>query len=129
MSEASTTRPEMVVVVSTARRGAGSLAIASRAGGGGLAGGGAEGVSSWITWRGANGWSEVDNTGGAAAAGGEAGAVSWATASLGAAGAVSVRLERIYLPEKAKRSQIFDGPPKEAAAQLVEKLRHEARGV
>jgi electron transfer flavoprotein beta subunit len=48
-------------------------------------------------------------------------------ASLGAAGAVSVRLERIYLPEKAKRSQIFDGPPKEAAAQLVEKLRFEAR--
>jgi electron transfer flavoprotein beta subunit len=48
-------------------------------------------------------------------------------ASLGATGAVSVRLERIYLPEKAKRSQIFDGPPKEAAAQLVEKLRFEAR--
>ena len=31
------------------------------------------------------------------------------------------------LPEKTKRSQIFDGPPKEAAAKLVEKLRFEAR--
>ena len=48
-------------------------------------------------------------------------------ASLGAAGAASVRVERVYMPEKTKRSQIFDGPPKEAAAQLVEKLRFEAR--
>jgi electron transfer flavoprotein beta subunit len=39
----------------------------------------------------------------------------------------SPRTERIYLPEKSKRSQIFDGPPKEAAARLVEKLRFEAR--
>jgi electron transfer flavoprotein beta subunit len=36
-------------------------------------------------------------------------------------------VERIYLPEKSKRSQVFDGPPKEAAAKLVEKLRFEAR--
>ena len=43
------------------------------------------------------------------------------------AAAASIRLERIYLPEKTKRSQIFDGPPKEAAAKLVEKLRFEAR--
>jgi len=48
-------------------------------------------------------------------------------ASLGAAGAASVRVERVYMPEKTKRSQIFDGPPKEAAAQRVEKLRFEAR--
>jgi electron transfer flavoprotein beta subunit len=48
-------------------------------------------------------------------------------AELGGAGQPSVRVERIYLPEKSKRSQIFDGPPKEAAAQLVEKLRFEAR--
>jgi electron transfer flavoprotein beta subunit len=39
----------------------------------------------------------------------------------------SVRLDRIYLPEKTKRSQIFNGPPKEAASKLVEKLRFEAR--
>ena len=43
------------------------------------------------------------------------------------AGAPAVRLERIYLPEKSKRTQIFDGSPQEAAAQLVEKLRFEAR--
>jgi electron transfer flavoprotein beta subunit len=48
-------------------------------------------------------------------------------AELGSASAASIRVERIYLPEKSKKSQIFDGPPKEAAAQLVEKLRHEAR--
>jgi electron transfer flavoprotein beta subunit len=42
-------------------------------------------------------------------------------------GTASIRLERIYTPEKTKQSQIFDGPPKEAAAKLVEKLRFEAR--
>ena len=44
-----------------------------------------------------------------------------------AAAASSVRLERIYLPQKSKRSQIFEGTPQETAAQLVEKLRFEAR--
>ncbi len=44
-----------------------------------------------------------------------------------AAGKASIRLERIYTPEKTKQSQIFDGPAKEAAAKLVEKLRFEAR--
>jgi len=39
----------------------------------------------------------------------------------------SIRLDRIYIPEKTKHSQIFDGSPKEAAAKLVEKLRFEAR--
>jgi electron transfer flavoprotein beta subunit len=48
-------------------------------------------------------------------------------AELGGAGQTAIRLERIYLPEKTKRSQIFDGSPKEAAAKLVEKLRFEAR--
>jgi electron transfer flavoprotein beta subunit len=42
-------------------------------------------------------------------------------------GSASIRVERIYTPEKTKRSQIFDGPAKEAAAKLVEKLRFEAR--
>lgn len=50
-----------------------------------------------------------------------------AAADLGGAEQTSVRLDRIYLPEKTKRSQIFDGPAKEAAAKLVEKLRFEAR--
>jgi electron transfer flavoprotein beta subunit len=48
-------------------------------------------------------------------------------AELGVAPAAQVRLARVYLPEKNKRTQIFDGPPKEAAAKLVEKLRFEAR--
>jgi electron transfer flavoprotein beta subunit len=39
----------------------------------------------------------------------------------------SLKLERIYLPQKSKRSQIFEGSPQEAAAQLVDKLRFEAR--
>ena len=47
---------------------------------------------------------------------------------LGAApGAAAIRLARIYMPERTKRTQLFDGPPKEAAAKLVEKLRFEAR--
>jgi electron transfer flavoprotein beta subunit len=39
----------------------------------------------------------------------------------------SIVLERVYLPEHTKRTQLFDGSPKEAAAQLVEKLKFEAR--
>jgi electron transfer flavoprotein beta subunit len=35
--------------------------------------------------------------------------------------------ERIYLPERTKRTQLFEGNPREAAAQLVEKLKFEAR--
>jgi electron transfer flavoprotein beta subunit len=48
-------------------------------------------------------------------------------AELGGAEQASIRLDRVYLPEKTKRSQIFDGSAKEAAAKLVEKLRFEAR--
>ena len=38
-----------------------------------------------------------------------------------------VTLERVYFPQKSKKSQIFEGSPQETAAQLVEKLRFEAR--
>jgi len=38
-----------------------------------------------------------------------------------------VVLDRLYLPERTKRTQLFDGSPKEAAAKLVEKLKFEAR--
>ncbi len=49
-------------------------------------------------------------------------------ADLGAApGVASIRLARLYMPERTKRTQLFDGPPKEAAAKLVEKLKFEAR--
>src|SRR5216684_1712960 len=41
------------------------------------------------------------------------------TAELGGARQAAIRFTRVYLPEKTKHSQIFDGPPKEAAAKLV----------
>ncbi|MGO9897424.1 MAG: electron transfer flavoprotein subunit beta/FixA family protein [Bryobacteraceae bacterium] len=44
-----------------------------------------------------------------------------------ATGSPGLVLERVYLPERNRRTQLFDGPPKAAAAQLVEKLRFEAR--
>ncbi|MGA2269007.1 MAG: electron transfer flavoprotein subunit beta/FixA family protein [Bryobacteraceae bacterium] len=53
-------------------------------------------------------------------------------AGLGVAGpegapAASVTMERLYLPQRTKHAQLFEGSPREAAAQLVEKLRFEAR--
>jgi len=43
------------------------------------------------------------------------------------AGAPAITVDRIYLPERTKQTQLFDGSPKEAAAKLVEKLKFEAR--
>lgn len=48
-------------------------------------------------------------------------------AELGVVTAPALRIERLYAPPRAKQTQIFEGPPKEAAAKLVEKLRFEAR--
>jgi electron transfer flavoprotein beta subunit len=45
----------------------------------------------------------------------------------GHSGAASIQVSRVYLPEHTKHTQLFDGPPKEAAAKLVEKLKFEAR--
>ncbi len=45
----------------------------------------------------------------------------------GAPGSSSIAVDRIYLPERTKRTQLFEGSPKEAASQLVEKLKFEAR--
>jgi electron transfer flavoprotein beta subunit len=45
----------------------------------------------------------------------------------GSAPVASISLDRVYLPERAKHTQIFEGNPKEAVAKLVEKLRFEAR--
>ena len=51
-----------------------------------------------------------------------------AAADLGVpAGETSVELIRVYLPERTKQTQIFEGNPKDVAAQLVEKLKFEAR--
>ena len=46
---------------------------------------------------------------------------------LGVSAKASISLERIYLPERTKQTQLFEGDPKTAAAQLVEKLKFEAR--
>ena len=48
-------------------------------------------------------------------------------AELGGKPAAAVTLDRIYLPERTKKTQVFEGDPKEAAAKLVEKLKFEAR--
>ena len=36
-------------------------------------------------------------------------------------------IERIYVPVKSKKTEFLTGTPKEAAAKLIEKLKHEAR--
>jgi electron transfer flavoprotein beta subunit len=46
---------------------------------------------------------------------------------LGGKSAAAVTLDRIYPPERTKKTQVFEGDPKEAAAKLVEKLKFEAR--
>ena len=45
----------------------------------------------------------------------------------GSGGAGCIAMERAYPPERSKRSQLFEGDAKQAAAQLVEKLKFEAR--
>jgi electron transfer flavoprotein beta subunit len=44
-----------------------------------------------------------------------------------AAGARAITLERVYLPEKQKKTEMLTGTPAEVAAQLVEKLKFEVR--
>jgi electron transfer flavoprotein beta subunit len=51
-----------------------------------------------------------------------------ASAELGIEGGTALlETVRVYLPERSKETQIFEGDAKKAAAQLVEKLRFEAR--
>ena len=47
--------------------------------------------------------------------------------SLGVADSPTQRIERIYVPQKTKKTEFITGQPKEIAAKLIEKLRHEAR--
>ncbi len=49
------------------------------------------------------------------------------TAELGLLAKPAIQIDRVYLPERNKQSQLFEGSPKEAAAKLIEKLRFEAR--
>jgi electron transfer flavoprotein beta subunit len=46
---------------------------------------------------------------------------------LGGTTAAVATIEKIYSPQKSKQTQIFEGDAKTAAAQLVEKLKFEAR--
>jgi len=48
-------------------------------------------------------------------------------AELGVTPSPTASIERIYLPQRTKQTQLMEGSPKEAAAKLVEKLRFEAR--
>jgi electron transfer flavoprotein beta subunit len=47
--------------------------------------------------------------------------------SLGVAHESTQHIERIYVPVKTKKTEFLTGTPKEAAAKLLEKLKHEAR--
>jgi electron transfer flavoprotein beta subunit len=46
---------------------------------------------------------------------------------LGVRPETAIQLSRVYMPERGKQAQLFEGPPKEVAAKLVEKLKFEAR--
>ena len=48
-------------------------------------------------------------------------------ATLAVPDAPTQKVERIYMPQKTKKTEFITGQPKEIAAKLVEKLRHEAR--
>jgi len=49
------------------------------------------------------------------------------TVAAEAAGAKAVSLEKVYLPEKQKKTEMLTGTPAEIAAKLVEKLKFEVR--
>jgi electron transfer flavoprotein beta subunit len=44
-----------------------------------------------------------------------------------AEGATGLRFKRVYIPEKTKQTQIFEGDPTEIAQQVAEKLKNEAK--
>jgi electron transfer flavoprotein beta subunit len=48
-------------------------------------------------------------------------------AELGAAATATATIDKIYIPQKSKQTQIFEGDAKTAAAKLVEKLKFEVR--
>ncbi len=49
------------------------------------------------------------------------------TVQAGAAASPAITLERVYLPEKQKKTEMLTGTPAEVAAKLVEKLKFEVR--
>ena len=46
---------------------------------------------------------------------------------LGVSASPTASIERVYLPQRIKQTQLIDGSARDAAAKLVEKLRFEAR--
>jgi electron transfer flavoprotein beta subunit len=48
-------------------------------------------------------------------------------AQLGETPKATAVLERVYIPQKSKKTEIFEGDAKTAAAQLVERLKFEVR--
>jgi electron transfer flavoprotein beta subunit len=48
---------------------------------------------------------------------------------LGVAALSTATIERIYLPQRVKQTQMLGGSPREAAAKLIEKLRFEVRAL
>ncbi len=48
-------------------------------------------------------------------------------AAAASSGAPSITLERVYLPEKQKKTEMLTGSPAEVAAKIVEKLKFEVR--
>jgi electron transfer flavoprotein beta subunit len=47
--------------------------------------------------------------------------------SLGVSDTPTEHIERIYVPQKTKKTEFITGQPNEIAAKLIEKLKHEAR--
>jgi electron transfer flavoprotein beta subunit len=37
------------------------------------------------------------------------------------------QIQRLYIPEKTKKTEMLEGPPAEIAKKLVDKLRNEVR--
>jgi electron transfer flavoprotein beta subunit len=37
------------------------------------------------------------------------------------------KIEKLYIPQKTKKTEVLEGPPGEIAKKLVEKLRNELR--
>jgi len=52
--------------------------------------------------------------------------VSWSEVE-GSLGQNLQQIQRLYIPEKTKKTEMLEGPPAEIAKKLVEKLRNEAR--
>ena len=52
-----------------------------------------------------------------------------AIGDLGVTPTETAHIDRVYLPQKAKQTQMIEGTAKEAAAKLVEKLKFEVRAI